>query len=450
MKPLSGDSHKAQVDELNRKNDRITTTVLLNDHVLSPRGDKIDENANNNRAHSAVSQQDLGNESDNESSDDDDVSNIESVIHRPHSHASTATARSVPEEESENIVENRSKTVSSIGEEISTPKSDATTNENIDELSVIESEQIDNSLEHIQNENNEKLIVNDLENDQMETTGSEDVVDHADVRTEEVRVEGQPAEQLLDAPYVGDEKTSEIDDNEPKSDSDSRSLSSTEESSEYIASQVTTPKSIAIPIIIDDHKLIKPVPKLRLAIISRRNKISPGKGFATNAPLSAPTKAKAVEMFPQTLRKFDKPREASSNCLSQLDSQTWETTMNGLQSFVRLIRHHPEIVEQNLHTYCVALAKQVKNLRSQVSRSACQASTEFFQTHAKYLEQECEDLATQLFNRSADTNKFLRADASRALAAMVDNLPAGKVIQTLVTRGAAHQNAVIFVFHSIL
>lgn len=52
-------------------------------------------------------------------------------------------------------------------------------------------------------------------------------------------------------------------------------------------------------------------------------------------------------------------------------------------------------------------------------------------------------MATQLFNRTADTNKFLRADAFRALASMCDNLPAIKVIQMLLTRGATHPNAIV-------
>lgn len=47
------------------------------------------------------------------------------------------------------------------------------------------------------------------------------------------------------------------------------------------------------------------------------------------------------------------------------------------------------------------------------------------------------------FSRTADTNKFLRADAFRALAAMCDNLTPTKVIQTILTRGATHQNAIV-------
>ena len=50
--------------------------------------------------------------------------------------------------------------------------------------------------------------------------------------------------------------------------------------------------------------------------------------------------------------------------------------MQGLQLLVRLMRHHPETVHTQLHSVIVAVAKQVRNLRSQVARAACQASGE--------------------------------------------------------------------------
>lgn len=49
----------------------------------------------------------------------------------------------------------------------------------------------------------------------------------------------------------------------------------------------------------------------------------------------------------------------------------------------------------------------------------------------------------QLFNRTADTNKFLRADAFKALSSMCDNLTAFKAIQITLARGATHQNTVV-------
>jgi transcriptional regulator with AAA-type ATPase domain len=103
--------------------------------------------------------------------------------------------------------------------------------------------------------------------------------------------------------------------------------------------------------------------------------------------------------------------------------------------FVRLIRHHPEIIDTQIHLLSVALARQVRNLRSQVARAACQASREFFMTHRKCIENEAEDIATHLLHRTADTNKFLRADAAEALESMVENLPVTKAIQIITIKG---------------
>lgn len=204
--------------------------------------------------------------------------------------------------------------------------------------------------------------------------------------------------------------------------------------------------------ILEEEEEVKPVEKRkRLPMLLRRNRVGDIKSIpATTSVHAAPT-TKSNDLFASiVLRRFDKPREAYNNCLTQLDSANWETTMNGLQNFVRLIRFHPELVECNIHTLSVALCKHVRNLRSQVSRSACQASGEFFATHSRHLEQEIDDLATTLLNRTADTNKFLRADASKALNAMVDNMPPQKTIQAVVTRGVSHPNAIVRTASAIL
>lgn len=371
-------------------------------------------------------------------SDDDDVSiGISLGKNSPVSHASEATTRSIHDD-------NHSKSAFSIGQtsidETNTVKLNAPPTEN---GGGDGGETIDTSLEHIQNENNEKLMAEESKED--ETSNEEipqmvedsDTVDHAE-KTEEIHIETQP-EQLLDAAYMSIQKPRELDDNEPHSEIDTISITSTEESSDYPIIRDTSIKSIAM---CEPSKVgNKSVPKMRTAIPTRRTRNTP---TPKACPQTAISKSKSTDMFPPTLRKFDKPREASNTCLNQLDSPTWEVTMSGLTTFVRLIRYHPDTVESHLHAYCVALAKQVKNLRSQVSRSACQASAEFFQTHAKHgLEIECDDLVAQLFNRTADTNKFLRADALRALDAMCDNLTPNKVIHTILTRGATHQNAVV-------
>lgn len=64
-------------------------------------------------------------------------------------------------------------------------------------------------------------------------------------------------------------------------------------------------------------------------------------------------------------------------------------------------------------------------------------------TNAKALDADAEELAAALLNRTADTNKFLRADALKALETMCDALHPSKVILILTFRGANHQNAAV-------
>lgn len=155
-------------------------------------------------------------------------------------------------------------------------------------------------------------------------------------------------------------------------------------------------------------------------------------------------KAKEMpQLRPSTLSHFERPKEAFTNCITQLESTNWDTTMLGLKNFQRLIRHHPDYLDPHIHILAGIMAKHVRNLRSQVARSACQATNEFFVTHRKQLETEADDLVLTLLHRTADTNKFLRKDASRALESMCDNLSIPKVIHLLSTRGACHQNALV-------
>lgn len=81
-----------------------------------------------------------------------------------------------------------------------------------------------------------------------------------------------------------------------------------------------------------------------------------------------------------SLRPFSKPKDALHQSLAQMDSNEWETTVQGLQMLSRVIRYHPDMVEANMHAVCVALAKHIRNLRSQVSRAACLTVNELFST----------------------------------------------------------------------
>lgn len=181
----------------------------------------------------------------------------------------------------------------------------------------------------------------------------------------------------------------------------------------------------------------------RPPVLLRNRKVSPTKPAVSQLSHGGSKQKPNAELFPSNLSRFDRPREAQTTCLNQLDSNNWEETMIGLQSLVRLVRHHSDHIEPQIHLLCVALGKNIKNLRSQVSRASCQAAAEFFETKAKLMEPEADDLAFSLLNRTADTNKFLRSDATHALESMCDNLPAPKAIHILTTRGTTHQNAIV-------
>lgn len=197
----------------------------------------------------------------------------------------------------------------------------------------------------------------------------------------------------------------------------------------------------------DEEEPAQPVPPKKILkkpfLVRKSSKVAPAK---ETTPVGGSTKGKSKGnevIFQKNLRKFEKPKDALANCIIHLESPNWEQNVTGLQIFVRLIRHHPEVIDSQIHLLSVALARQVRNLRSQVARAACQASAEFFSTHRRCIEGEAEDIATHLLHRTADTNKFLRADATQALESMCENLSNAKVIHIISFKGATHQNAVV-------
>uniref|UniRef100_A0A0K8SM82 TOG domain-containing protein n=1 Tax=Lygus hesperus TaxID=30085 RepID=A0A0K8SM82_LYGHE len=149
-------------------------------------------------------------------------------------------------------------------------------------------------------------------------------------------------------------------------------------------------------------------------------------------------------LYPQSLPPFDNSRDAITKAVLQLENPEWEVIMQGLQAVVRLVRHHTKDVQGGVtHSFVVPITKHIKNLRSQVSRSACQCAGELFSTLGKHMDSEVEDLAASLLSRMADTNKFLRGDSCSALEAMVDHTSPSKSVAALVSKGAKHQNAVV-------
>ncbi|KAF7285520.1 hypothetical protein GWI33_010519 [Rhynchophorus ferrugineus] len=142
-------------------------------------------------------------------------------------------------------------------------------------------------------------------------------------------------------------------------------------------------------------------------------------------------------------RPSTKPKEALHQVLTQLESPDWEVTLHGLQDLSKLMRYNPDVIEHQMHQVCLGVTKHVRNLRSQVARVACMTAGELFSTCRRGLDMELEELAAPLLHRTADTNKFLRADANAALDIMCEQIPAQRVIPVITLRGCSHQNSIV-------
>ncbi|XP_015835053.2 uncharacterized protein LOC662572 [Tribolium castaneum] len=140
---------------------------------------------------------------------------------------------------------------------------------------------------------------------------------------------------------------------------------------------------------------------------------------------------------------ISRPKEILNQALAQMESCDWETVIQGLNSLTRLSHTTPDVLEPQMHQICITLARNIKNLRSQVARCACHASSELFNSCKKGLEMELEELATPLLHRTADTNKFLRSDANSALDAMALNMSVPRAVAVIANKGSTHQNGVV-------
>ncbi|XP_015126438.1 uncharacterized protein LOC107048003 [Diachasma alloeum] len=166
------------------------------------------------------------------------------------------------------------------------------------------------------------------------------------------------------------------------------------------------------------------VPRSRIKSRPGVNKITPFGSHADKTP---------ARFKPVTLQ-----------CISQLESNDWEITIRGLKSLSTIARQQPNQLDScPPGTVGRLLGRHVRNLRSQVARTACLAAGDVFGSQARCIDQDLDDIAGPLLQRTADTNKFLRADSNSALDRMIEHIPPHKTITVIVHRGASHQNAVV-------
>lgn len=362
----------------------------------------------------------------------------------------TSLAKSNASSASTTLRESRSRT-SFLGEEVDRPVSVASRHTAHTREIQPENEQISDDEESVEQENHEVDVENEEERDveqlQLQSDSADiqgevvTVVDTED-NAEVIAVDAEVIDTITEVIATNADITA-INEIPVSSDNESNFTAEVLDEVDFVkerSDEQTTTSTAS-----STHHFTARPPPVRF----RKRKVSPTKP-------------------PAQLTSRQKIKDQQVSCLQQLDSTNWDHIMLGLQTFVNLMRNNPEQIEPQLHQYCLALSKNIKNLRSQVSRASCQAAGEFFESHSKLLEQESDDLALALLNRTADTNKFLRSDAMKALKVMCEMLPVPKVsemlgfyrskisgfllkfsflsvkvIQIVTTKGATHQNAVV-------
>lgn len=137
------------------------------------------------------------------------------------------------------------------------------------------------------------------------------------------------------------------------------------------------------------------------------------------------------------------PHKSLQQALKKLAAEDWEDKVSGIDLITRLAIHHPEELSAELSTVNKALAKELKNLRSQVCRSAVQSFGLIFMSMKKAMESDLEPVASLLLSKTGETNKFIREDSIRTLFSMIQNVSPAKSVAVLHSEGASHKNALV-------
>ncbi|KFM02104.1 Protein FAM179B, partial [Aptenodytes forsteri] len=140
-------------------------------------------------------------------------------------------------------------------------------------------------------------------------------------------------------------------------------------------------------------------------------------------------------MDPSELQPFSKPETALTEALTLLADDDWEKKIEGL-NFVRcLSAYHAAILTAKLHETSLAVAQEVKNLRSGVSRAAVVCLGDLFTYLKKSMDQELDNTVKVLLHKAGESNTFIREEVDKALKAKVNNVTPARALCSLINGG---------------
>ncbi|XP_060100443.1 TOG array regulator of axonemal microtubules protein 2 [Heteronotia binoei] len=137
------------------------------------------------------------------------------------------------------------------------------------------------------------------------------------------------------------------------------------------------------------------------------------------------------------------PEQGLVNALKWLNSNDWQLKEKGLFIIRCLANYHSELLLCRLHDVSLAATKEVSNLRSKVSQFAIGSLTELFKTLKKHMDQEVEEIARVLLQKTGDSSEFIQKAADQSLAIMARSVTPSRALTALMANGVNHRNPLI-------
>ncbi|KAM8920816.1 TOG array regulator of axonemal microtubules protein 1 [Pelodytes ibericus] len=161
---------------------------------------------------------------------------------------------------------------------------------------------------------------------------------------------------------------------------------------------------------------------------------SPGKEKQPSASHSSET------IDPAGLKELTRPEGSVSEAFKLLADDEWERKVEGLHLVRSLTVFHSDLVIERLPDLKVTVIKEVKNLRSSVSRAAIVCLGDMFTHLKKNMDYELDNSVRVLLHKSGEPNTFIREDIDKTLDAMVQNVTPVRALIALLNGGLSHLN----------
>ncbi|XP_064262058.1 TOG array regulator of axonemal microtubules protein 2-like [Passer domesticus] len=177
----------------------------------------------------------------------------------------------------------------------------------------------------------------------------------------------------------------------------------------------------------------------------------PGDGSfprSSSAPMADPVLAETSQTATGALRReeplrghrqkdraFSDPQQALQEALSLLGSDDWERKKKGLLNITLLAESHSQVLLCRLREICLAVTREVTNLRSNVSCSAIVTLGELFAILGKDMDSEVDQIAAVLLHMLRNSPEFIQKAACQSLGMMVENVTPTRAMTALMDNG---------------